>query len=91
MSGNKLRNLTDSLIEILTVIKTCLTTIWFWLPILYVFVFLFHLWMMFYIHPLTLFLFPSALAIYSVYVDNKRTKTRYDLQFKLTAEDHDSD
>jgi hypothetical protein len=91
MTGNKLRNLADSLLEIFTIIKACLTTIWFWLPILYMFLFLFHLWMIFYIHPLTLFMFPGALAIYSVYLDNKRTKARYNLQIQLTAENHSAD
>jgi len=75
--GNRLRKLIDSILEDCIVIKTCLTTFWFWLPILYAFLVFFHLWMIFYVHPLTLFIFPGGLALYSVYLDNKRTKARY--------------
>jgi hypothetical protein len=78
MNLDKMREFAEALLEILLVIKICLTTFWFWLPILYTCLFFFHLWMIFYIHPLTILIFPGILVLYSLYLDNQRIKIRYE-------------
>lgn len=78
MNFNKIREFAEEALEIILVIKICLTTFWFWLPILYVFLFFFYLWMIFYVHPLTLLIFPGILVLYSLYLDNRRIKIRYE-------------
>ena len=72
----RLRELINSVLETFVVIRICLTSFWFWLPIFYVCLFFFHLWMMVYVHPLTIIILPGILIAYSFYSDKKRIKTR---------------
>lgn len=58
--------LKESLLEILYLTKSCLTTFWFWLPVLFAGYFLFQIWMMFYIHPLTVLILPAVLCAYGI-------------------------
>jgi hypothetical protein len=72
-----IRDFKDSLLEVLWIAKCCLTTFWFWLPILFMgYVFL-QLWMMFFIHPLTAFVLPAILCVYAFLQEEKRFKARY--------------
>jgi len=71
------RNFKESLSEVLLIVKCCLTSFWYWLPILFMSYCLLQLWMMFYIHPLTALVLPVLLCIYGIWQEEKRFKARY--------------
>jgi len=71
------RNFKDSLSEVLLIAKCCLTSFWYWLPILYMAYLFLQIWMMFYIHPLTALILPTFLCIYGIWQEEKRFKARY--------------
>lgn len=72
-----IRDFKDSLLEVLWIAKYCLTTFWFWLPILFMGYIFLQLWMMFFIHPLTAFVLPAILCVYALLQEEKRFKARY--------------
>jgi hypothetical protein len=69
----------ESLLEVLWIIKSCLTTVWFWIPILYASYTIMQLWMIFFVHPLTLLIVPTILSIYAIREEEKRLKLQYQL------------
>lgn len=75
----RLRNFTDSCSEVLWIAKNTLNTFWFWFPIIYMGYILLQLWMMIFIHPLTLAIVPIVLIFYGVKLESKRAKLRYGL------------
>lgn len=74
-----IREFKDSFLEVLWIVKCCLTTFWFWLPILYMAYFFLQLWMVFFIHPLTVLILPAILCIYGIRQEEKRIKAKYGL------------
>jgi len=76
----KLRKFKDDFMEIMLVIKVCLTTIWFWVPVLFASYFYLQLWMIFFIHPLTILIGPAALSIISLIYEEKRIRIQYGLE-----------
>jgi len=71
----KVRQIIESISDILWVVKVCLTTFWFWLPVLlYSSIFL-QMWLLFYVNPLTLLIPPATLYIIAVLLEKKRLKT----------------
>lgn len=75
----RLVDLKDSLLEIILIVRCCLTTFWFWVPVLYAAYFFVQLWMFFYIHPLTIVIFPAILIVYSIFLEEKRFEAKYGL------------
>jgi hypothetical protein len=75
----RFKDFADSCEEVLWIAKNTLNTFWFWFPIIYMGYVLLQLWMMLYIHPLTLAIVPIALIIYGVKLEDKRVKLRYGL------------
>ena len=75
-----LSRFTESIREILWMIKVCLTTIWFWLPILYVGYSIIQLILIFYVHPLTILILPVLLTIFSVLKEEERIKRKYGIK-----------
>lgn len=69
----------ESVTEVLWIIKTCLTTFWFWLPALYAAYFYIQLWAIFFVHPLTIIILPAILGAYLVREEKKRNEARYQL------------
>ena len=67
-------NFKDSIIETLLIVKTCLTTVWFWIPVLFGVYIWAQLGIMFFIHPLALCVLPAILVAYSFYRENKRSQ-----------------
>jgi len=86
MSLGHIANLKESLSESFLIIKTCLTTFWFWVPVLLSFYIVLQLGIMFYIHPLALIIVPSILIIYAVISDDRRTKAIYGLDGKQSED-----
>jgi hypothetical protein len=75
----RLRDYKNSFFEVYWITKSTLATFWFWAPILYMTYVIFQLWLMFYVHPATLAIFPLVLIVYGMRQENKRLKTRYGL------------
>lgn len=69
----------NSFLEVVWIARNTLSTFWFWFPIIYMAYVIFQLWLMFYVHPLTLALLPVTLIIYGVHLEEKRVKLRYGL------------
>ena len=83
------QTLKESILETLLIIKACLTSFWFWLPSLFAGYMFLQLWMVFYIHPLTLAILPIILSIYLILEDERRVKAQYGLNDvkKISASD----
>jgi hypothetical protein len=79
MGVERTLELKESLLEILYLAKCCLTTFWFWLPVLFAGYFFLQIWMMFFIHPLTVLILPAVLCAYGIRQERKRTEAQYGL------------
>jgi hypothetical protein len=62
--------------------KVCLTSFWFWTPILYAGYYFIQMWMFICVHPLTILILPIALSVYMVFQEEKRTRLQYGLDKK---------
>lgn len=76
---NRLEGFKESLFEILLITKVCLTDFWFWLPPLFAAYMYFQLWIVFFVHPLTILIVPVVLAIFAMVFEEHRTKAQYGL------------
>lgn len=85
MTLGRLVDLKESLLETILIVRSCITTFWFWLPVLYAVYLFAQLWMFFYIHPLTIVIFPAILIIYSVFLEEKRFEAKYGLMRDKTV------
>jgi hypothetical protein len=72
----------EQILEILIVIKTSITSFWFWLPALFAAAIYIDLWLMINVHPLIGAVLPIIFTIYALRVEEKRIKSRYDLKDK---------
>lgn len=79
MPVKRLQSFKESFYEILEIVKVCLTSFWFWFPILYGVYFFFQIWLIFCVHPLTILIVPIILSIYLILQEEKRAKDFYDL------------
>lgn len=80
------RDVKEDIIETCLLIKVCLTSFWFWLPVLYAAYFFIEIWLFIFVHPLTILVLPTALAIYACVLEEKRTKALYKIGNKKTSE-----
>jgi len=69
----------DELWGILLLVKACLNSFWFWLPVLFAVYFYIQLWMMFFVHPLTILILPIILTVTAIQIEKKQTKLQYGL------------
>ena len=74
------KTMKENVIEIIKIVKTCITTFWFWLPLLFAIYMYIQIWMIFAVHPLTIFIFPTILSIYLIHEREKRLKIIYKIQ-----------
>jgi hypothetical protein len=65
--------------ELILIAKTCLTSFWFWVPVLFAAYMWAQLGIMFYIHPLALAIIPSILIAYALIQEDRRFKAQYGL------------
>ena len=75
----KIKGYKDSFLEVLWITKACFTTLWYWLPISFMAWMLFQLWMVFFVHPLTILILPIIVVLYGTLLEEKRTRLRYGL------------
>lgn len=73
----------DSVVEVVSIARTVLATVWFWVPIAYALYFIGQLWLIFYVHPLTAFAAATLLGVYALYLEGKRTASRYSLNVTM--------
>ena len=66
-------------VEVLLIAAACLTSFWFWLPALFAAYMYFQLWIIFFVHPLTILIVPFVLAIFAMLVEEERVKAQYGL------------
>jgi len=74
-----LKKLKQDIVDIWIIVKACLTSIWFWIPVVYAMYFYMQIWLIFYIHPLTLIVLPSVLLVYLIIREEKRANRYYEL------------
>ena len=74
--------LKDSFLEIFYLMTAIFTTIWFWIPVLFSALLYFQLWMMFFIHPVTVLVVPIILVVYMVIDEERRVRAQYGLDQK---------
>lgn len=79
MPVKRLQSFKESFIEILVIVKVCLTSFWFWLPVLFCVYFYLQIWLIFFVHPLAIFILPLILSTYLILHEEKRAKAFYDL------------
>lgn len=77
---NRLQEFKESFIEILIIIKVCLTTFWFWVPVLFAAYMYFQLWVVFFVHPLTILILPGVIAVFATFWEEKRVNAQYELE-----------
>jgi hypothetical protein len=84
-----LRDFWGFFIDVLLIVKTCLTTFWFWVPVLFAASLYLQLWMVFAIHPLTILILPTILAIFAMNEEEKRVKAQWGLdEIKVLKSSH---
>lgn len=67
-------------------VKTCLTSFWFWVPVIFAAYMWAQLAIMFYIHPLALAIVPSILIVYALIKEDRRVKAQYGLDRKQSID-----
>jgi type VI protein secretion system component VasK len=75
----RVKDFKESFLEVLWITKACLTTFWYWLPISFMAYILVQLWMIFFVHPLTILILPGVMILYGTLLEEKRTRLRYGL------------
>jgi hypothetical protein len=77
---NSLRTLRDSVFEVFGIARAAVSNFWFWVPILYSVYFIVQLWLIFFVHPLTVFIAAVFLGLYGIRLEDKRVSSRYSLK-----------
>lgn len=67
----------ETFLELIWIIKTCLTTFWFWVPVLIGLIPMFELWIILTINPLAAFALPAVVVAGVLIIDDKRTRAHY--------------
>jgi len=85
----RLQELKEFVIDVLLITVACLTSFWFWLPALFAAYIYFQLWIVVFIHPLTILIMPVVIAIFAMIWQEKRVKAQYGLdRVKLLKASH---
>ena len=79
----RLETTVDAAVEAVSIAQTVLATVWFWVPIAYALYFIVQLWLIFYVHPLTAVAAAALLGVYALYLEGKRTASRYSLMVTM--------
>ncbi len=74
------RNMKEELLEIIYLVKICLTSIWFWIPVLFAAYLFIQFWLIFYVSPFAILVVPTILSIILVYKREKRLRMLYGIK-----------
>lgn len=90
--GSRLKSIRDlwfSFIDVLFLVKACLTTFWFWVPVIFAASLYIQLWIVFAIHPLTILILPTILGILAMIREEKRVRAQYGVdEFMVLKSSH---
>jgi len=75
--GNVLHMIKDEVLETFLLLKVCISSFWFWLPVLYGAYIIFQIWLLIMVHPLTILIVPGAISVYLIVQKDKRMKAQY--------------
>lgn len=67
----------ENFLEIIWIIKTCITTFWFWVPIAVALIPPIEILIYVEINPLAIFVLPAIVVAIALILDDKRMKARY--------------
>ena len=70
----------EGLLEIIYLVKICLTSIWFWIPVLFAAYLFIQFWLIFYVSPFIILIAPAILSILLIYRREKRLKMLYGIK-----------
>lgn len=73
-NGQEKRSFKDSVIEVLLIVKACITSFWFWLPVLFSIYMCLQLYLMA-INPILLIVGPLVLTLFALILDQKMAKS----------------
>lgn len=79
MTSEEKQSFKDSFLEILAIIKVCLTSFWFYVPALFAIYMYVQLYMIV-INPLLLLVGPTIIIVYALLWEEKRLKAQYGLK-----------
>jgi hypothetical protein len=65
--------------DIFWIVKNCLTTFWFWLPVLFYILLCFELYLIACVNPLLALVVPSVIVAYALTDEKRRLKLQYGL------------
>lgn len=75
--NSTLANWKEDIIETVSLVKMCLTSFWFWLPVLYACYLFIQIWAMMAINPLTILVGPAIIAVYAISQEERSMKAQY--------------
>lgn len=78
--GNVIQAVKDDVIETLLLVKTCFSSFWFWLPVVYGGYMIFQIWLLIVVHPLTILIVPGAISAYLIVDEKRRIKAQYGIK-----------
>jgi len=70
----------EEIYEFFYLVKTCLTSFWFWLPILFTIFMYTQILIFIFLHPLLLLVAPTIISIYALIQEKKRLKAQYRIE-----------
>jgi len=70
----------EEIYEFFHLAKTCLTSFWFWLPILFTIFMYTQILIFIFLHPLLLLVAPTIISIYALIQEKKRLKAQYRIE-----------
>ncbi|MCD6241784.1 hypothetical protein J7K27_09825 [Candidatus Bathyarchaeota archaeon] len=74
---SKFKRIKEFLLDGVAVFIACITSFWFWFPVLFAAYLYLQLWLFFAVHPLTILILPIVIAIYVTLEREKRLKAIY--------------
>jgi hypothetical protein len=72
-------SLKESIVEIFQIVRACLGSFWFWLPVGFAVLVYAQILMFFLINPLTILIVPAILSVYVIRQEKRRLHGRYGL------------
>jgi len=67
----------EEIYDFFYLVKTCLASFWFWLPILFTILIYTQILIFIFLHPLLLLVAPTMISIYAIIQEKKRLKVQF--------------
>lgn len=76
---SKFKRIKEFLLDSVAILIACVTSFWFWLPVLFAAYMYLQLWLFFAVHPITIIMLPVLIAVYITWERERRLKAKYGL------------